>query len=287
MMSSTVDTFTSRRVEELIEGRQTTDGGGFKLTRVFANELAERLDPFLMLDAFNSNDPDDYIAGFPNHPHRGFETVTYMLAGHMRHSDSAGNEGIIGSGGIQWMTAGSGVVHSEFPEQVAGRLAGFQIWVNLAAADKMQKPGYRDIEANAIPEFVSAEGVNGRVIAGHAEGLQGAVQRPKTDPLYVDLHLPAGSRYSLPLTSGYTAFLFVYSGQVEVEGTLIPENRMALLDKKSPADGVTISTDRPARALLVAGKPLGEPIAQYGPFVMNTRAELHLAVRDYQAGLFE
>lgn len=277
----------SRVVGEIVEGRQTSDGGGFKLTRVFSNDLAERLDPFLMLDAFNNDNPEDYIAGFPNHPHRGFETVTYMLAGQMRHRDSAGNEGLIKRGGIQWMTAGRGLVHSEFPEQQEGRLAGFQLWLNLAAADKMQSPAYRDIEGMDIPEFTNSDGVKARVIAGKTHGVEGAISRPKTEPLFLDLHFNDAGQFIQTIPNHYTAFLYVYSGNVQVGDITIDERTMAILDSNSESEGVQIVARQNARALLIAAQPLHEPIAQYGPFVMNTQAELHQAVRDYQAGLFE
>jgi redox-sensitive bicupin YhaK (pirin superfamily) len=276
----------SRKIERVLKGRETSDGAGFKLTRVFSSDLAHRLDPFLMLDAFSNDDPEDYIAGFPNHPHRGFETVTYMLAGQMRHRDSAGNEGVIKSGGVQWMTAGRGLVHSELPEQQEGHLAGFQLWLNLAAADKMQTPWYRDIEAAEIPEFTTVEGVGAKVIAGHSHQIDGTIQRPKTEPLYVDLSFVPGSRFTQPLPSHFTAFVYVYSGQLEVGGEVIPERSMAILGNDSQWDRIALSAKQSARALLIAGQPLGEPIAQHGPFVMNTTQELHEAFRDFQAGLF-
>jgi redox-sensitive bicupin YhaK (pirin superfamily) len=277
----------SRRIDSIVEGRETSDGAGFKLTRVFSGEMAQRLDPFLMLDAFNNDDPNDYIAGFPNHPHRGFETVSYMLTGQMRHRDSAGNEGLIKGGGVQWMTAGSGLVHSEFPEQQDGHLSGFQLWVNLAGADKMQKPWYRDIESSEIPEFVTEDGVKARVIAGHSHQVVGSVQRPKTEPLYLDLHFDEGSHFTQPLPSHFTALIYVYSGELEIGGKRVPERSMAVLGKDLDWDQIVLNANQPARALLIAGQPLNEPIAQHGPFVMNTTEELHEAFRDFQAGLFE
>jgi len=275
---------TARRVERLVAGQPTSDGAGVKLTRVLTQPLQRRLDPFLMLDAFGSDTPGDYIAGFPDHPHRGFETITYMLAGRMRHRDSAGNEGLLDDGAVQWMTAGRGVIHSELPEQTEGRMEGFQLWLNLAGADKMQPPAYRDIPSAQIPE-VTAPGVRVRVIAGDSHGVAGAVQRPRTAPVYLDIHLDAGATFAQPLPAGHNAFVYVYRGAVAVGDTAVPVQRMAVLANDAAADGVVITAgDTPARALLIAGAPLGEPIAQYGPFVMNTREELMQAVEDFQAG---
>jgi hypothetical protein len=279
-----------RRVERLVAGQATSDGAGVKLTRVLTQALQHRLDPFLMLDAFGSDVPGDYIAGFPDHPHRGFETITYMIAGRMRHRDSAGNEGLLGDGGVQWMTAGRGVIHSELPEQTEGVMEGFQLWLNLHSADKMQPPSYRDIPAAQIPEW-HATGVTVRVIAGHSHGVAGAVQRPRTDPLYLDIHLAPGATVSQPLPAGHHAFVYVYRGGLSVGGqadpgaVTVPLQRMALLAQHEQADGVVLTAGaEPTRALLIAGAPLNEPIAQYGPFVMNTRDELVTAVHDFQAG---
>ncbi len=276
---------TPRRVERLVAGQATSDGAGVKLTRVLTQPLQQRLDPFLMLDAFGSDKPGDYIAGFPDHPHRGFETVTYMIAGRMRHRDSAGHEGLLTNGGVQWMTAGRGVIHSEMPEQEEGVMEGFQLWLNLAAADKMMPAWYRDIPAEQIPQFES-EGVTARVIAGSSHGHDGAIARPRTEPLYLDLHFAPGARFAQPLPPAHNAFVYVYRGEVDVAGTAVPRQRMAILANDASADGVVVEArgDEPARALLIAGAPLREPIAQYGPFVMNTREELHRAFQDYQAG---
>ena len=274
----------ARRLERLVRGQATSDGAGVKLTRIVANELHQRLDPFLMLDAFGSDKAGDYIAGFPDHPHRGFETITYMLAGRMRHRDSAGNEGLLEDGAVQWMTAGRGVIHSELPEQTEGVMEGFQLWLNLAGADKMQPPAYRDIPAAQIPEF-NAPGVRVRVIAGASHGVAGAVQRPRTEPLYLDIHLAPGARFAQRMPAGHNGFVYVYRGALQVGETPVPVQRMAVLAQDPAADGVLLQAgDAPARALLIAGAPLGEPIAQYGPFVMNTRDELMTAVEDFQAG---
>lgn len=279
---------TPRAVERLVAGQATSDGAGVKLTRVLTQDLQRRLDPFLMLDAFGSDKADDYIAGFPSHPHRGFETVTYMLEGRMRHRDSAGNEGLLGNGGVQWMTAGRGVIHSELPEQEEGRMEGFQLWLNLPSHDKMRAPWYRDIPSGEIPEFQTEAGVTVRVIAGHSHGVAGAVQREHTEPLYLDLHLPAGARFEQVLPEGHNAFVYVYRGALEFPGGCrVPAQRMAILANTPGSDGLVLqaAADTATRAILIAGRPLREPIAQHGPFVMNSHEELVQAVRDYQAGV--
>jgi redox-sensitive bicupin YhaK (pirin superfamily) len=274
----------SRQVERVVAGQPTSDGAGVKLLRVLTQNLQRRLDPFLMLDAFGTDRPDDYIAGFPDHPHRGFETVTYMLAGRMRHRDSAGNVGLLQPGGVQWMTAGRGVIHSEMPEQQEGRMEGFQLWLNLPAQAKMQPAWYRDIPAAEIPE-VSAIGVTVRVIAGHALGVAGAMQREGTEPVYLDLHLDPGAGFEQSLPPGHNAFVYVYRGSLDIAGTPVARERMAILANGVEADGVTLTAGADgARAILVAGRPLNEPIAQYGPFVMNTNAEIFQAVEDFRRG---
>jgi quercetin 2,3-dioxygenase len=274
-----------RKVERLVVGQATSDGAGVKLVRVLTQDLQRRLDPFLMLDAFGTDNPGDYIGGFPDHPHRGFETVTYMLDGRMRHRDSAGNEGLLQSGGVQWMTAGRGVIHSEMPEQEEGRMEGFQLWLNLPAKDKLCPPWYRDIPAAEIPE-ARAEGVNVRVIAGAALGVQGAMQRDATAPTYLDLHLQPGARFEQSLPAGHNAFVYVYRGALSVSGTEVPRQRMAILANAPGSDGVVLDAGpEGARAILVAGRPLNEPIAQHGPFVMNTVDELHQAVNDFRRGV--
>lgn len=273
-----------RTVETLVEGRATSDGAGVKLTRVLTGRLQRRLDPFLMLDAFANENPDDYIGGFPDHPHRGFETVTYMIAGRMRHRDSGGNEGLLQNGGMQWMTAGRGVIHSEMPEQEDGLMEGFQLWLNLPAKDKMIPGGYRDFSNDAIPEFTTPEGVTVRVLAGESHGVTGAMQREATAPLYLDIHLPAGGCFEQALPASHNAFVYVYRGVAKVGETAVPVRRMAILANSEYADGVVIEAAEPTRLLLIAGQPLGEPIAQYGPFVMNTEAELQQAIEDYRSG---
>lgn len=274
----------SRSIERLIEGVATSDGAGVKLTRVLTGKLQRRLDPFLMLDAFGSDNPDDYIAGFPDHPHRGFETVTYMLSGRMRHRDSAGHEGLLENGGVQWMSAGCGVIHSELPEQVEGVMEGFQLWLNLPAANKMGAPWYRDFPSAAIPEYVTPDGITVRVIAGSSNGVAGAVTREITEPLYLDVHLPAGAAFSTALPATHNAFIYVYRGRVSIGDNQVEAQRMGILSNATEADGVTIKAAQEARLILVAGKPINEPIVQYGPFVMNTQQEINQALDDFRAG---
>jgi redox-sensitive bicupin YhaK (pirin superfamily) len=287
MNASTIPAETvrkSRGVERLVAGRTTSDGAGVQLTRVLTQDLQRRLDPFLMLDAFASDDPEDYIAGFPDHPHRGFETVTYMLAGRMRHRDSAGHEGLLENGGMQWMTAGRGVIHSETPEQEEGRMEGFQLWLNLPARDKLNEPWYRDFAAHELPRFVLASGVAATVIAGESHGMTGAVTRAATAPLYLDLHLPAGARFVQLLAAEHNAFAYVYRGAARIGDETVPAGRMAILANDPAADGVAIEAADETRLLLIAGRPLNEPIAQYGPFVMNTQQEIHQTFADYRDG---
>ncbi|MGJ7916316.1 pirin family protein [Massilia sp. LXY-6] len=276
----------SRRIERVLDGQSVMDGAGVKINRVLTQPLQRRLDPFLMLDAFGSDKAGDYIAGFPEHPHRGFETVTYMLAGRMRHRDSGGNEGLVSDGGVQWMTAGRGVIHSEMPEQNEGLMEGFQLWLNLPAADKMSAPWYRDIPAEEVPRFTLPSGAAVQVIAGSSHGVTGAVQREATQPLYLDIQLPQGVEFEQPLPAGHNAFFYVYRGEVVVDGKAVPQARMAILDNAEGADGVRIKADTPSRLILIAGRPLNEPIAQYGPFVMNTNDEVFQAVEDFRAGRF-
>ncbi len=277
---------TSRTIESIVTGQRVTDGAGVRILRILTQAQQHRLDPFLMLDIFRSSDPDDYLAGFPDHPHRGFETVTYMITGRMRHRDSAGHEGLLESGGIQWMTAGRGVIHSEMPEQENGAMEGFQLWLNLPSGNKMTAPWYRDFQSGDIPEFVTPAGVTVRVIAGQSHGVAGAVRRPDTEPLYLDLHLPAGTRFTQPLPPTHNAFLVVYRGQIVVAGDTVGEGQMAILTNAATADGVVVEAAAPARALLIAGHPLDEHIVQHGPFVMNSHEEIVTAIRDYQSGQF-
>ena len=286
----------SRSVERIVRGQATSDGDGVKLTRVLTQPLQQRLDPFLMLDAFGSDAASDYMGGFPSHPHRGFETVTIMLEGRMRHQDSVGNIGLLEPGSVQWMTAGRGIIHSEMPEQEEGRMAGFQLWVNLAAKDKMIAPAYRDVAPGDVPVLQWANGVSVRVIAGTMAGVAGAVSRPTTEPLVLDITLPPGTSLDLPLPAGHNAFAYAYGGAAadvgggptEAAATRLDSERMAILANDVQADGVRLTAPgaqtQPSRVLLVAGKPLHEPIAQHGPFVMNTVHELRQALADFQRG---
>jgi len=274
----------SRTVEQLVIGQATSDGAGVKLNRVLTQSLQRRLDPYLMLDAFGSDKPDDYIAGFPDHPHRGFETITYMIAGRMLHRDSAGHEGLLENGGVQWMTAGRGVIHSEIPQQQEGVMEGFQLWLNLPGKDKMNAPWYRDFAAADLPRFVTEAGVAVTVIAGASHGIAGAVTRDTTAPLYLDLHFPANARFTQSLPAGHNAFVYVYRGEVSIDGGAVPAQRMAILANDAHADGVVIESSSDARMLLIAGQPLNEPIAQYGPFVMNTEQEIYQALNDFRDG---
>jgi len=277
-----------RRVEGLVAGEATSDGAGVKLTRLLTQRLQQRLDPFLMLDAFRSDDPRDYIAGFPDHPHRGFETITIMVAGRMRHRDSAGHEGLLEAGGVQWMTAARGVIHSELPEQQDGLMEGFQLWLNLPARAKMSQPWYRDFRRADLPQWQDAQGVCATVIAGHCGPVAGAVQREQTEPLVLDVLLPAGARFELPLEPTRNAFVVPYRGQVQCAGQGLPRGQMAVLANDPQTDGLVLQAgpQEEARVLLVAGEPLKEPIVQYGPFVMNSVEQIRQAVGDYQAGRF-
>jgi hypothetical protein len=271
-----------REVTKLVRGQPTSDGAGVKLTRVIGTQALPQLDPFLLLDEFGSDDPSAYIAGFPNHPHRGFETVTYMLEGRMRHRDNKGNEGVLESGGVQWMTAGRGIVHSEMPEQRAGRMRGFQLWVNLPAAQKMTAPRYQEFAADRFEVVRPSPGMSAKVIAGKFAGATGPVTAIAIDPLYIDLRLGPGIVQELPVAAGHAAVVYVFDGAAACGGTSVPKGTLAVL-----GDGtqVRVSASKEGVALLlIAGRPLGEPIARYGPFVMNTRDEIAQAFADFHAG---
>ncbi len=274
----------SRTVERLVAGTETSDGAGVRLTRVLTQPLQRRLDPFLMLDAFGSDDPDEYIAGFPDHPHRGFETITYMINGRMQHRDSAGHEGVLENGDVQWMTAGRGIIHSEIPQQEHGLMEGFQLWLNLAAKDKSCPPWYGDLRRTELPRLTTEHGVEVTVIAGSCRGIDALVQRERTDPLYLDIHLPAGSSFSQPLPPENNAFVYTYRGSVSIGDTAVPIQRMGILANDPAADGVTITAHEDAHVLLIAGRPLGEPIVQYGPFVMNSEDEIRQTLQEYRDG---
>ena len=263
----------------------TSDGAGVKLKRALGQHPGARLDPFLMLDFFSSDDPDDYIEGFPAHPHRGFETVTYIVDGHMLHEDHLGNRGDLKAGGVQWMTAGRGIIHSEMPQQTAGLLRGFQLWINLPAKEKMKAAGYRDIPAEEIP-VITAPGARVKLVAGvitlNGTTTTGPINGLSTEPLYADVALDAGASLTLPVKAGLNAFLYVFEGAVLAAGTQVPIGGVAILDN---GDELSLSGGpNGGRVLLVGGRAIGEPVAQYGPFVMNTREELETAVNDYRAG---
>jgi hypothetical protein len=293
MTEQTSDRSTSqlRTVLKIISGVATSDGAGVSLTRYIGSTQLDHLDPFLMLDFFESDNPDDYIAGFPAHPHRGFETVTYLLAGRMRHEDSTGHGGVIEAGGIQWMSAGRGIIHSEMPEQEHGRLAGFQLWVNLPSRLKMSPPDYREFPADDIPEEIRDNGVKIRVITGTTSGgTRGPVANVVTRPLYLDISMPPGSEFIESLRPDQSAFVFVIDGAITIGGRetqnsrTVSSRQLAVL---GPGKQVNVlADDHACRFLLVAGDPIGEPVSRHGPFVMNTHEEIIQAVRDFNAGSF-
>jgi redox-sensitive bicupin YhaK (pirin superfamily) len=287
----------ARAVERVIEPTPVIEGAGVRLRRSIATATLDYLDPFLLLDNFASDDPDDYLAGFPWHPHRGIETVTYMLAGEVDHRDSIGNAGMIGAGDVQWMTAGGGIMHEEMPRPGAdGRMGGFQLWVNLPAELKMTRPRYQDLGAARIPEVRRSDGTVIRVVAGEVDGVAGAVTEIYAEPEYLDVSLPAGAGFSQPVPRGHSAFAYAFEGEGmfgtggapehrgDPDGALLAAPRMAVF---GDGDEVRVQAGAHAvRFLLVSGRPLGEPIARYGPFVMNTREELQLALRDLQNDTF-
>ena len=279
---------TIRNIQKTIVGSNTSDGDGVQLTRIIGTHELEMLDPFLLLDAFGSDKPLDYIGGFPAHPHRGFETVTYMVAGKMRHKDSAGNEGVIEAGGVQWMRAGRGIIHSEMPEQQQGLLAGFQLWVNLPAAHKMDDPLYQEFEKKQIPVERRGDSTRIAVIAGKTkQGTQGVVHNDFVSPTYWDIHLSKGANFIDALPTEHSAFIYVIEGEItigdqsNVETNIVMQKQLAIL---SLGDEVSITAHEDSRFLLVAGKPLNEPVARGGPFVMNTQAQIEQAFADYKSG---
>ena len=286
-MSTLTDT-TPARVIRTVRGRPTSDGAGVRLTRVIGGPDLPDLDPFLLLDEFGTDKAEDYIAGFPEHPHRGFETVTYMLDGRMRHRDNHGNEGLLTPGAVQWMTAGRGLVHSEMPEQESGRMRGFQLWVNLPAREKMTAPKYQEFAPDRIPVAKPAAGVAVKVIAGRVGDVQGPISQPATDPVYLDIALDAGKAWEYALPAGHNAFAYVFEGALTVgegdEARPLDTHEMGVL-----GGGEVLQVragSRPARVIVVAGRPLREPVMRHGPFVMNTRQELMQAFVDFQEGRF-
>jgi|SRR5699024_1867320 len=282
---------STRQIDQLIQGMPTADGAGVKLVRTLGSRGdATRVDPFLMLDEFSSTNADDYSAGFPDHPHRGFETVTYMLAGHMLHEDHMGNRGDLLPGMVQWMTAGRGVIHSEMPQQSEGRMHGFQLWLNLPARDKLKPARYRDIAADEIPTAELTDGGRVRVIAGQLQlsgrSLSGPINPSGTDlptePLYLDIELPAGARFEQALSPEHNAFIYVFEGSARVGEVDVAQQHVGRLGAGNRL--VVDGGEQGARMLLLAGRPLNEPIVQHGPFVMNSRAEIEQAVQDYTNG---
>jgi redox-sensitive bicupin YhaK (pirin superfamily) len=274
----------TRKTVKIVRAQEAMEGAGVRIRRSLGTYALDYHDPFLLLDEFKSEEGSDYAAGFPDHPHRGFETVTYMLAGSMRHEDHKGNRGELGPGSVQWMTAGRGIIHSEMPLQEAGLMWGFQLWVNLPAKNKMTAPRYQDIPASAIPEVQVEGGALIRVIAGEAAGARGPVEGIATSPLYLDVRIPAGGSYEHPLPSSHNALVYVYEGRGEAGGEHVEASELAVLSRDAEESVLLSASDRPLRALLLAAKPLGEPLARYGPFVMNTRAEIEQAFEDYRRG---
>lgn len=277
---------TQREVIRVVRGQPTSDGAGVRLTRVIGTPSLPDLDPFLMMDEFGSEEAADYIGGFPSHPHRGFQTVTYMLEGRMRHGDNQGNTGLLGPGSVQWMTAGRGIVHSEMPEQDHGRMRGFQLWVNLPSTEKMGAPGYQDIAPERVPIVKRDDGASVRVLAGEYAGETGPATAQSTEPLYLDVRLPAHSSVRIPVTSGHNAFVYAFEGRVEVGADRKELVRGDLGVLTAQGEVVLRAAEVPTSAIVVAGRPIGEPVVKYGPFVMNTRAEIVQAVEDYNAGRF-
>jgi redox-sensitive bicupin YhaK (pirin superfamily) len=285
---------TTRTLLHIIQSMPTSDGAGVKLRRSLGSERGLHVDPFLMLDEFYSDNPDDYLAGFPSHPHRGFETVTYMLDGHMRHEDHLGNRGDLGPGSVQWMTAARGIIHSEMPQQSEGRLRGFQLWLNLPSQEKMRPASYRDIPAAEIPLVKLPLGGEAKIIAGtlkvngdpYSGPINGAGTKLSTDPLYLDVRLPAGAEFSAPIKGGHNAFLYAYEGNAQIGSTgaakPLPHRAAGVL---SDGDRVQVQAGAEGvRFLLLAARPIREPVVQYGPFVMNTREEIEQALADYRDG---
>ncbi|GMV30013.1 MAG: short-chain dehydrogenase [Rhodanobacteraceae bacterium] len=282
------DVTPSRRVITTVRGMPASDGAGVKLNRLIGQPALDMLDPFLMLDEFRSDQASDYLAGFPDHPHRGFETVTYMLAGNMRHGDNQGNSGKLRAGSVQWMTAGRGIVHSEMPEQEDGLMWGFQLWVNLPAKDKMTAPRYQDIAPEQVPRWTPVDGVELRLLTGRIGETEGPVTGIATAPLYVDVHLHTDARWTATVPEGHNAFVYVYEGSVTVGGggsaRILSRGELGVLSHGERVE--LASGGAPARCILVAGKPLNEPVAKYGPFVMSTPEQIVTAIRDYQSGRF-
>lgn len=279
-----------KRVIQIIEPQAVVEDAGVRLKRSIGGRALDYLDPFLLLDHFDSKDARDYQAGFPLHPHRGIETVTYILSGAVKHKDSLGNAGTIGAGDVQWMTAGRGILHEEMPQVRPEGISGFQLWVNLAAKEKMVAPRYQDISANEIPEISRADGTRIRVITGKLDGVSGPVSGISVAPTYLDVNIPAGVTFTQPVEYGHSVFIYVFNGALNVraaknDANVIVQSPTLLVWGEGDAIQFT-TTDSPARVLLVSGAPLNEPIARYGPFVMNTRAEIEQTLNELQQGTF-
>jgi len=277
----------TRQIKTVFKSKPTMEGAGVRLKRVFGHNETELMDPFLLLDHFGSDNPDDYMKGFPWHPHRGIETITYMVEGEVQHEDSLGNRGSIQTGDVQWMTAGSGIIHQEMPRRREGRMMGFQLWANLPRSDKMMLPRYQDINAKDIPEITTESGARVRIICGKLDGTCGPVSEIVTDPEYMDVILPPGKTFSHSVKEGHTVFAYVFEGSgyfSEDKDKLIEPDHLVLFDDGNEV--IAIANDNQLRFLLVSGKPIREPIAWYGPIVMNTREELEIAFQEYRSGSF-
>ncbi|RUM32644.1 MAG: pirin family protein [Alteromonas sp.] len=282
-----VEVSEHKTIVKVVRGMPTSDGAGVSLTRIIGQPDLPRLDPFLMLDFFGSDNPGEYIAGFPPHPHRGFQTVTYMLAGKMRHKDSVGNEGVIDAGGIQWMNAGRGIIHEEMPEQEEGLLQGFQLWVNLPAKEKMSAPNYQDIQPDSVPT-VQIQNASVKVLAGEVDGVKGPVKTTAVAPTFLDIDLKSG-QCDIALKSNEAAFLYVYEGNITVgkgdqaQKTMLESGELGVLSQQGTR--LSFSSEKGSKIIVVSGKPINEPIVQYGPFVMNSQQEIVQAFSDYQSGV--
>ncbi len=281
-------TTRSRTIARLQRGQETRDGDGVKLTRIIGTPMLPALDPFLMLDEFGSDEPTDYVGGFPDHPHRGFETVSYMLAGRMRHGDNHGHSGVLGPGSVQWMSAGRGIVHSEMPEQEEGLMWGFQLWVNLPASDKMKPARYQEFAPESLPVITAGEGVQVKIIAGELQGVRGPIEGVATQPVYWDVTLAPGARFTAPLPATHQGFIYVFGGDLVAgpEDARKPVGRSWLGVLGEGEELELVAGTEGARLILVAGVPLNEPVARYGPFVMNTQEEIQQAFVDYREGRF-
>lgn len=282
-----VEVSEHKTIVKVVRGMPTSDGAGVSLTRIIGQPDLPRLDPFLMLDFFGSDNPGEYIAGFPPHPHRGFQTVTYMLAGKMRHKDSVGNEGVIDAGGIQWMNAGRGIIHEEMPEQEEGLLQGFQLWVNLPAKEKMSAPNYQDIQPDSVPT-VQIQNASVKVLAGEVDGVKGPVKTTAVAPTFLDIDLKSG-QCDIALKSNEAAFLYVYEGNITVgkgdqaQKNMLESGELGVLSQQGTR--LSFSSEKGSKIIVVSGKPINEPIVQYGPFVMNSQQEIVQAFNDYQSGV--